>query len=61
MKNRHGPWDLDFLFDADGDEVMKELLRYKGVGPKFAHSVMSMCFSRTTFAVDTHIHRISGM
>ena len=61
VKNRHGRWDLDFLFDADDDEVMKELLRYKGIGPKCAHCVMSICLSRTTFAVDTHIYRISGL
>lgn len=61
VKNRHGQRDLDFLFDADDDEVMKELLRYKGIGPKCAHCVMSICLSRTTFAVDTHIYRISGL
>lgn len=61
VKHRHGQWDLDFLFDADDDEVMKELLRYKGIGPKCAHCVMSICLSRSTFAVDTHIYRISGL
>lgn len=61
VKQRHGRWDLNFLFDADDDEVMKELLRYKGIGPKCAHCVMSICLSRTTFAVDTHIYRISGL
>lgn len=61
VKHRHGRWDLDFLFDADDDEVMKELLQYKGIGPKCAHCVMSICLSRTTFAVDTHIYRISGL
>jgi len=61
VKQRHGRWDLDFLFDADDDEVMKELLRYKGIGPKCAHCVMSICLSRTTFAVDTHIYRIAGL
>jgi len=61
VKHRHGRLDLNFLFDADDDEVMKELLRYKGIGPKCAHCVMSICLSRTTFAVDTHIYRISGL
>lgn len=61
VKQRHGRWDLDFLFNADDDEVMKELLRYKGIGPKCAHCVMSICLSRSTFAVDTHIYRISGL
>jgi endonuclease III len=61
VKQRHGKWDLNFLFDADDDEVMKELLRYNGIGPKCAHCVMSICLSRTTFAVDTHIYRISGL
>lgn len=61
VKQRHGQWNLDFLFDADDDEVMKELLRYKGIGPKCAHCVMSICLSRTTFAVDTHIYRIAGL
>ena len=61
VKQRHGKWDLDFLFDVGDDEVMEELLRYKGIGPKCAHCVMSICLERTTFAVDTHIYRISGL
>ncbi|KAI7181091.1 hypothetical protein KC316_g8922 [Hortaea werneckii] len=60
VKQRHGEFDPDFLFDADDDEVMRELLRYKGIGPKCAHYVMSICLKRTTFALDVHCHRIAG-
>ncbi|KAI6912944.1 hypothetical protein KC318_g1717 [Hortaea werneckii] len=60
VKQRHGKFDLDFLFDADDDEVMRELFRYKGIGPKCAHCVMSICLKRTTFALDVHCHRIAG-
>ncbi|RMY87284.1 hypothetical protein D0862_10722 [Hortaea werneckii] len=60
VKQRHGKFDLDFLFDADDNEVMRELLRYKGIGPKCAHCVMSICLKRTTFALDVHCHRIAG-
>ncbi|GAB1731877.1 hypothetical protein NU195Hw_Modified_349t1 [Hortaea werneckii] len=60
VKQIHGKFDLNFLFDADDDEVMRELLRYKGIGPKCAHCVMSICLKRTTFALDVHCHRIAG-
>ena len=60
VHQRYGTYDLNHLFDSSDDEAMKELLSYKGIGPKCAHCVMSMCLQRSTFAVDVHIHRIAG-
>ena len=57
----HGKWDLDCLFDARGEQAMKELLRYKGMGPKCAFVVMSWCLKRKPFTVDTHVFRIAGL
>ena len=58
---RHGKWDLDHLFDATDEEAMKELLTYKGIGPKCAFVVMGWCLKRNPFTVDTHVFRIAGL
>ncbi|KAI1108206.1 DNA glycosylase [Nemania sp. NC0429] len=59
---RHGAYSLDHLFDAASDEeAMRELIAFKGVGPKTASCVLLFCLRRPSFAVDTHVHRISGL
>lgn len=60
VHQRYGEYDLNHLFDSSDDDAMKELLSYKGIGPKCAHCVMSMCLDRPNFAVDVHIHRVAG-
>lgn len=40
---------------------MKELLTYKGIGPKSAFVVMSWCLKRNPFIVDTHVFRTAGL
>lgn len=47
VHERHGQWDLDCLFDATDEQAMKELLSYKGMGPRCAFVVMSWCLSGT--------------
>ncbi|KAI1388166.1 DNA glycosylase [Hypoxylon trugodes] len=65
VKERHGTYSLDHLLrlEASGDdeEVMRELISFKGVGPKTASCVLLFCMGRDSFAVDTHVHRITGM
>jgi endonuclease III len=38
---------------------MKALESFKGVGPKTASCVLLFCLSRDSFAVDTHVFRLS--
>lgn len=40
---------------------MRELLSFQGVGPKTASCVLLFCLRRDSFAVDTHVHRITGL
>ncbi|KAI1193361.1 DNA glycosylase [Nemania serpens] len=58
---RYGAYSLDHLFDAPDDEAMRELITFKGVGPKTASCVLLFCLRRPSFAVDTHVHRITGL
>jgi endonuclease III len=59
-KERYGEYSLDHLFKASDEEAMHEMLGLKGVGPKTASCVLLFCLQRQSFAVDTHVHRISG-
>jgi endonuclease-3 len=61
VRARHGKCDLNHLFNARDDDAVKELISYKGVGPKSALCILSICLQRDSFAVDTHIYRISGL
>jgi len=62
VHERHGVYSLDHLHETAGeDAVMEELLSFKGVGPKTASCVLLFCLGRESFAVDTHVWRISGI
>lgn len=61
---RHGAYTLDHLLDASAysdDACMREMLSLKGVGPKTASCVLLFSLGRDSFAVDTHVHRITGL
>ncbi len=58
---RHGAYSLDHLFGAPDGDAMRELLGFRGVGPKTASCVLLFCLRRASFAVDTHVHRIAGL
>jgi len=60
-KEKYGKYSLDHLFDATNDEAMTEMLAFQGVGPKTASCVLLFCLRRESFAVDTHVHRITGL
>ena len=50
---------LNHLHNLDTEQVMPELVKYPGIGPKTAACVLLFCLQRPCFAVDTHIFRIS--
>ncbi|KAJ5737084.1 uncharacterized protein N7483_002209 [Penicillium malachiteum] len=49
---------LNHLHSLTSEEVMVELTKYDGIGPKTAGCVILFCLKRPCFAVDTHIFRI---
>ncbi|KAL8985151.1 MAG: hypothetical protein Q9205_001065 [Flavoplaca limonia] len=61
VQERYGKWDLDHLFQLNDEDAMKELISYKGMGPKSAFVVMTWCLKRQNFTVDTHVYRIAGL
>ncbi|KAI0010092.1 base excision DNA repair protein [Xylariaceae sp. FL0662B] len=60
-RERYGAYSLDHLFEASNDDAMREMLGFQGVGPKTASCVLLFCLQRESFAVDTHVHRITGL
>jgi endonuclease-3 len=67
VKEKHGDYSLQHLTATeDGkrltdDDIMKELISYDGVGPKTASCVLLFCLGRDSFAVDTHVFRLSKL
>lgn len=55
-----GDLSLEFLADLGPDQAREWLLQFKGVGPKTAAIVMQYSLGLPAFAVDTHVHRITG-
>ena len=56
------PYSLNHLFAQPSDAACtRELLSFRGVGPKTASCVLMFCLGRRSFAVDTHVHRLSGL
>ncbi|EFY99830.1 HhH-GPD superfamily base excision DNA repair protein [Metarhizium robertsii] len=60
-KAKYGLYSLDHLFEASDEDAMKEMISFQGVGPKTASCVLLFCLQRPSFAVDTHVHRITGL
>lgn len=58
---KYGRYSLDHLHDASTDDAYKEMLSFQGVGPKTASCVLLFCLRRESFAVDTHVWRITGL
>lgn len=62
IHEKHGAYSLQHLAagpSVTDDEIMRELCSYKGVGPKTASCVLLFCIGRDSFAVDTHVFRLS--
>ncbi len=60
-KEKYGEYSLDHLHNASTEDAMTEMLSFQGVGPKTASCVLLFCLQREDFAVDTHVHRITGL
>ncbi|WRT67074.1 uncharacterized protein IL334_004040 [Kwoniella shivajii] len=60
-KEKYGKYSLDHLHNESTEKAMEELLSFDGVGPKTASCVLLFCLQREDFAVDTHVHRITGL
>lgn len=50
---------LDHLHALPSDAAFAHLLTYPGIGPKTASCVLLFCLQRPSFAVDTHVFRLS--
>lgn len=64
VKEKHGSYSLQHLATSENQsdaDIMAELLAYSGVGPKTASCVLLFCLSKPSFAVDTHVFRLSKM
>lgn len=61
VHERYGKYSLDHLHNAPSEDAMTEMLSFNGVGPKTASCVLLFCLQRESFAVDTHVHRITGL
>jgi len=61
IREKHGDYSLQHLISKDlsDGEIMAELVSYDGVGPKTASCVLLFCLGRDSFAVDTHVYRLS--
>lgn len=58
---RYGEYSLDHLFGKSDEDAMAEMLGFQGVGPKTASCVLLFCMGRESFAVDTHVYRLTGL
>ncbi|KAJ3005183.1 hypothetical protein HKX48_000835, partial [Thoreauomyces humboldtii] len=60
IHGKHGECSLEHLHDVGDDrECMRQLMDLDGVGPKTASCVLLFCLRRESFAVDTHVFRLS--
>lgn len=61
VHDKYGRYSLDHLHSASTEDAYKEMLSFSGVGPKTASCVLLFCLRRESFAVDTHVWRITGL
>lgn len=61
VKEKHGAYSLQHLAAFNIEDAMKELVSYDGVGPKTASCVLMFCLGKESFAVDTHVYRLSKL
>ena len=58
-KAEHAILSLDHLHLLNKDDAFNKLLSYPGIGPKTASCVLLFCMQRPSFAVDTHVFRLT--
>lgn len=57
---QRGKVTLDYLRTLPNDEVVSELIKFKGVGVKTASCVLLFSLQRNVCPVDTHVHRTAN-
>ncbi|KAI5464173.1 DNA glycosylase [Mariannaea sp. PMI_226] len=60
LKAEQGLLSLDHIHGMHPDEAMQALVKFPGIGVKTASCVILFCLRQPSFAVDTHVHRMSG-
>lgn len=58
MNTKHGNLSMKHLYKMTDDEIYDELLSYKGIGKKTIACLLAFGMGRSSFPVDTHVHRI---
>ncbi|GAA5917348.1 hypothetical protein JCM6882_001089 [Rhodosporidiobolus microsporus] len=59
-KAGEGELSLDWLHEMSDEDAMKQLISFDSIGIKTASCVLLFCLGRDSFAVDTHVHRITN-
>ncbi|BGP35040.1 hypothetical protein JCM10296v2_006870 [Rhodotorula toruloides] len=59
LKPGEGELSLDYLHGKSDEQALNELISFDSVGIKTASCVLLFCLGRDSFAVDTHVHRLS--
>ncbi|CUS08149.1 unnamed protein product [Tuber aestivum] len=59
IDDEDGDLSLDYIHKLTDEEAREKLTSFDGVGPKTASCVMLFCLQRDSFAVDTHVFRLS--
>ena len=54
----YGNLTLKHLYKMTDDEIYDEMLSYKGIGKKTIACLLAFGMGRSSFPVDTHVHRI---
>ncbi|KPM45099.1 hypothetical protein AK830_g1469 [Neonectria ditissima] len=60
LKAEKGILSLDHIHGMHPEEAMKELVKFPGIGVKTSSCVILFCLQQPSFAVDTHVHRLTG-
>ncbi|KAM0233598.1 hypothetical protein ACHAP5_010329 [Fusarium lateritium] len=60
LKTDEAILSLDHIHGMAPEEAMQTLTKFPGIGVKTASCVILFCLQQPSFAVDTHVHRISG-
>ncbi|KAJ4310037.1 hypothetical protein N0V84_011180 [Fusarium piperis] len=60
LKTEQDILSLDHIHGMHPDEAMQTLTKFPGIGVKTASCVILFCLQQPSFAVDTHVHRLTG-
>lgn len=60
IREREGRLELDWMQQADDEEIEGYLLGLPGVGRKTAACVLAFALERPALPVDTHVYRVAG-